>query len=319
MAISYEEFKNVLKSDLISYIGNKRDEYEIKFSKVKKINKVLDGFSIVRIKSEKDECTIAPTLYAEDFYEEYLKNGDINKVVNEAADTLAYGLKMADTHLNVAPFANPKEARDRIIFEVINTERNQELLKDLPHRDFLDLSIVYRVVAGFDFSGVTSALINYSMLEILEISEEELYDLAYQNTIELLPYKVRSMEEIIVEIMRREGNEDAEICQTLKAMPDDRKLYVITNDYTFCAANAILYPDYLDDIADEFGTDIYIIPVSVNEVMIMKALESNPLSAMLEMVKRSNSLDEVLGEVLSDNIYQFSRKDGNIVIPYAVH
>lgn len=316
MAISYEEFRSILETELISVMGDGYEHYKFKFMKVEKVNRTLDGFSVYE-DDDNLECIIAPTLYVEDFYKEYEDCGSIIQTLNEIAKTIKMGIQVAS--VNAKPFSNLKYARDKVIFQLINTKRNTSLLKELPHRDFMDLSIVYRVVAGFDENCVSSALVNEGMRETLEVTEEELFDLALENTTKMLPFKIKSMDEIIVNMLKRSGNFTEDIYERLEHIPDEKRLFLITNKYAFCAANALLFPEVFEKIADSLESDLYVVPVSVNELMVLKAVPDNSISDILELVRHSNSLDSSMGEILSDNVYFYSSKNRSISIPYELH
>ncbi len=317
MALDYEEFKEVIRLELISYLGQDYESYEVKFNKVKKINRVLDGFSVVPIEDDSTNYYVTPTMYADDLYDDYLDSLSISSTLTKIAETIKYGIEVGS--VNVEPFTNVKESRDRIVFEVINKKRNKNLLEDLPHREFLDLAIVYRLIATIENGGITSALVNKGILDLMEITEEELFDLAYENTMNLLPIEIKNMDQVVISMMKRDGSYTEEVEERLNMIPESRKLYVVTNKYTFCAANALIYEEIFDDISNKLNSDIYIIPISVNELIVMVASEENQISEILAMVRQSNSLDESLGEVLSDNVYLYDRDSRSIVIPYETY
>lgn len=43
---------------------------------------------------------------------------------------------------DIKPYLNFDSVRKNIVYRLINTERNADLLEDIPHMEFLDLSIV---------------------------------------------------------------------------------------------------------------------------------------------------------------------------------
>ena len=59
---------------------------------------------------------------------------------------------------------------ENTVLQLINTKRNMELLKNVPHREFLDLSVVYRNVFRIDKAGSESVLIDNSMLKSMGIT-----------------------------------------------------------------------------------------------------------------------------------------------------
>lgn len=51
--------------------------------------------------------------------------------------------------IKVTMKATIEEPEDHIVFQVVNTEKNQDMLKKAPHRRFLDLSIIYALTNEF--------------------------------------------------------------------------------------------------------------------------------------------------------------------------
>ena len=80
-----------------------------------------------------------------------------------------------------------ENSKKNIVFRLINTERNKEYLKDKPHREFLDLSIVYNIMYHSSIGTIVSQAITNEMAKSLELSEEQLFAYATVNTRRLLP------------------------------------------------------------------------------------------------------------------------------------
>ena len=73
-------------------------------------------------------------------------------------------------------------AKDNIFFQVINTLQNEDMLRDMPHREFQDLSIIYRWVVKVDENGIQSSAIRNNLAEQLGMNEEQLFKCAVENT-----------------------------------------------------------------------------------------------------------------------------------------
>ena len=82
-----------------------------------------------------------------------------------------------------------------------NTEQNREFLKDKPHREFQDLSVIYRWIVGTREDGVASVVINDGMVKDLGMTAEELFQAAVQNTKAMFPPKVTDMAEMMMSLM----------------------------------------------------------------------------------------------------------------------
>ena len=83
------------------------------------------------------------------------------------------------------------------------------------------------------------------------------------------------------------------------------QFYVLTNNSGCKGASAILYPGFLDEIRDQLGGDLYIIPSSIHECLILKqdVAEADDLKRCICEVNR-----DVLspGDFLSDNLYEYT-------------
>ena len=85
-----------------------------------------------------------------------------------------------------------------IYFVLINTEVNKEYLKTVPHREFLDMSIIYKVLIDKTEEGITSYVLTYEHLMALGLIEQNLYDRAKTNTFNLfVPYFAKVQDKII--------------------------------------------------------------------------------------------------------------------------
>ena len=94
------------------------------------------------------------------------------------------------------------------------------------------------------------------------------------------------------------------------------EIYVLTNESNSFGAGAMLYDGLIRQYAYANDTDFYIIPSSVHEILLIPAekkdyVDIRELTCIVKEVNDTNVLDE---EVLSYNIYYYSRQDNTIVI-----
>ena len=57
------------------------------------------------------------------------------------------------------------EAKDNIVFQLVNTEQDREMLADVPHREYQDLSVIYRWVVKVEMA-LTSFISSRSIIRI---------------------------------------------------------------------------------------------------------------------------------------------------------
>lgn len=84
-------------------------------------------------------------------------------------------------------------------------------------------------------------------------------------------------------------------------------MYVLTNSYKLYGASCILYPGLLQQIAEQLGTDLLILPSSIHEVIILPAVSSSHHAGFRDMVAEINQTELAVDEVLSSRIYHYSR------------
>ena len=141
----------------------------------------------------------------------------------------------------------------------------------VPHREFLDLSLVYRLVTDVGEDSLDSALIKNTLAEKLGLSEEELYELAHENTKMFLTPVCKKMEDVMYEILRQEGfNQKVARAMAGAMAPDD--MWIVGSRRRIHGAASIVYDDILQSLAYTMDTDIYIIPSSIHETIAVSCI-----------------------------------------------
>jgi len=182
--------------------------------------------------------------------------------------------------------------KGQIIFRLINTEYYEELLNCVPHRDFYDLSIVYYEL---EQDGKRATLISHQDADKLNLSEQELYELAMTNTRELCPPSVKRVSEVL-----KEFGEEIE-----GELSEEEEIYIITNEYNKFGAVSILYEDTLDKVAQIMGTDLYLLPSSEHEFLAITVNEQLPLDELQKLVYQENMTQLYPKERLSNQVYHY--------------
>ncbi len=305
------------KSDFMDEILQQtKDEFEgeaeVKLHTITKNNGVvLTGITI----SQK-EVNISPTIYLDAFYEDY-QNGrsmeDMQKEIKEI-----YEQSKLQESVDMDFFTKWEQAKDRIVFKLVNYNKNRKLLSHIPHRRVLDLAVVYYyLVDKKEFANAT-ILIDNKHIETWKATEAELYELAKRNTSKLLKANLWSMLNILQEFGLEEWpenddlqEEDSKILK-MHGKKDVSGMYVLSNETRMFGAVVMLYPGVLKRCAEILECDYFILPSSVHEVILVPdegIVEEKKLKCM---VKDVNETQLEAQEVLSDAVYYFSAKTGNI-------
>lgn len=130
----YEMFQTKVADSLRSQLGS---DYKLTLLKVPKNNgMILDGLSITR-----KDLAASPTIYLNSYYERYQEGIPFNSIVSEILQI--YQENSSVTHLDFSVLNDFSLLRDKVLYKLIHTESNKELLTDLPSIPYLDLSIVF--------------------------------------------------------------------------------------------------------------------------------------------------------------------------------
>ena len=297
--MNYEIFKEVVAEKFMDYMPNQYKDMKMEIRPVDKVNITLDGLNLVG----EGDITVTPTIYINDMYEHYQKIDDLQEVLQRAATKMEHAIKEAP---DVVPAIDFNAAKENIVFQLVNTEQNKEMLRDMPNRSFQDLSIIYRWIVKTDVEGIQSTVIHNSLAEKLGISEEQMFKLAVENTRRIFPPTVKSMNDVIRDMFMKDGM-PAEIADMMIGeMPAEQTMWVISNDRGINGAISMLYEDKLHGLAENLGTDLYIMPSSLHEVIAVSASMGDP-NELAQMVAEINMDQVALDERLSNQVYHYDK------------
>lgn len=191
---------------------------------------------------------------------------------------------------------------ENVIYQVVGLEKNLCRLSKMPHKRLLDLAAVYRVVLEncgmHEYAGF---VVENEFRERCGITEEELDAAARRNT-DKRGFCIRSM-----------GLFLKHVTGSLVIPPrcgDD--IWVITTTDGYYGAAALLYgKSCLGKLADRIGSDLYVLPASIHEVIAVPVGKAHP-SELIDMVCRMNAEEVKPEEVLSNSVYRYNRRDGSL-------
>lgn len=194
-----------------------------------------------------------------------------------------------------------KIAKKSLFVKLINTERNELLVEQSISKEFLDLSAVVRVVLKMDKEGMVSMALSKEDAEILGMTEEEIYAVALKNTLRLFPPK----------LMNLEGYVEMSIGAKLLFVEDEVTTYILTNQKEVDGAFYLMSQELVGAIAEMLEDDLYILPSSVNEVLLVRASEvKDGVDELKEMVRDVNETIVAEKEILSYSVYHYDKEHG---------
>jgi len=308
--LSYKEFKDRVLDEFLDYLPSKYKDCEIKVHEVPKVNKVLTGIVIVPKKKNK-KVSIMPTFYLERLYEQYLETGNFESMMQKQAVYLEQSAKLAPKDLCVNSL---EEYKSRIVFQLVNTLENVVLLSKCPHRNFEDLSVIYRAITTHNSEGVSGFLVTSDVAESMKLTEEQLYKLALKNTRRMFPFVHMRIEEMMMKIIGADDNPESitKLFPEYNNMSPEECVYVITNRSQFYGSSALLYPEVLGRVADKIGSDCYVLPSSLHEIIVLSANAYSDKEKLVHIVCGTNEKHVRDDEKLSDSLYYFDIKERSI-------
>lgn len=287
--MKFEEFSMVLINEL-------KKHYEE--GKQFRLNQVLknNGITLQALVIMDEGTNISPNIYLDDYYHKFNK-GD--STIHQIVEDIVHQRETAFLDKIEEIKYSWDEVKDKLFCKVINKERNQEKLASLPHMEYLDLAVTVRVLNKKDDTGIASAELDYNWLELLGISEEELFAQATQNTEILFPLKRDTLLNVITGCVGV-PMEFSEVMRDNCPCP----MYVITNDTGLNGATTMLYTNALRDLAIDIEVDhFYIMPCSVHECIIVTGNED--VDYMKSMVMEANTDAVTQMDYLSDSVYRY--------------
>ena len=306
--ITIQEFVEKVGKNLYEYFG---EENEVRYSKVRKNNGIL--LSGITVCSKK--VNISPTIYMEGYYQRYLNGETYSQLIREIIGIIEK-YRLSD-NIEIEFFEKFDKISSYIRYKLINTEKNRELLCDLPHRDYLDLSIVYFLELPTELNPqlsentMSTILINNCHADMWGINEETLYRFASEYTQNIHPDNLLRTEDIIASLNKRNVIDmDDMIVDAC-----NNYMFVLTNDTRLYGAATILYRNELSKIADKCGgSNFYILPSSIHEMIIVIDKMIDDSSFLGEMVREVNSTQIEPEDFLSNSVYYYDVITNNITI-----
>ena len=237
---------------------------------------------------------LTPRIRTREFYDLYRQQG--MKTAVEVATEILGDRRKVDVHKVIEPWEVMKSG---VNVDVINYEWNQERLKKekMVYEKILDLAIVFTVNLREDKD--FKMTITSGLLEQWKITKDELISVAYENFAKA-DYAIISYEDVMEQLL---------------GLRIKSELCVLLNRSRLCGASGMLRIDLLQDMEDKKESDLLILPSSVNEVLLLaeedNILDMDSVKKIVEDVNRDYVDEE---ERLSDNIYIYKRKTGEISI-----
>lgn len=304
--LSYKEFAEEVRKNILNYLPDNYRDAQILLNEIVKTNDQRYTALSILLKTE----DVAPNIYLENFYNSYQKTEDVNEEIKKIAE-----MQLKYQNENVLDFdvKDYDQIKNRLFIVALNKEHNFEYMSNGICQDIegTDIATLVRVKCGNDEQGMGSFKVENKHLQLWNISKEDIYEQAKINTPYLFPMELQNMRDIMNQLFT-----DNEIVESNVSTEDilPYEQYVLSNRSHLNGATVMLYPDVLEQIAEKSQSNIFILPSSTHEVILMKdtgELSAEELQRMVIEVNRTQVIPE---ERLSDEVYCYDFKEHKLTM-----
>ncbi len=308
----FEDFCDKVINALSDYY---KEDCEIRIQNVRKTNGImLKGLTI----SRKNQ-NIIPTVYLDNYYEAFVHGKSFTDIISNIISIYEDNSVINDFDFNF--FQDYERVKNKICYKLINYEMNRELLDDVPYLKFLDLAIVCHCIIINDFMGSGSVLIHRNHVSEWGIEDERLFQDAKNNMSRMFPVEMKNITDIIRDMFISDKNDALyktnieshnDIAQCFSNQLEEMKkssiqMYVLTNKSKMNGASCILYENVMEEIALLFEKDIYILPSSIHEVILIPQNDDVDEVCLSRMVNEVNQTQLKTEEILSNHAYLYKK------------
>lgn len=275
------------------------------------INEVEDLYEIIVLNLQSN---IGQTFYANAFYDIYNETNNLDKAINSI-------IELVGKLVNNAPEIKGQSAekwlsdfskvQDMVYYVLLD---EQVLPDEILHEKYLDMMKQYYIF----YKGTGIFIDNYinvqrKYLEMWNITEEELKAVAERN-MQKQPVEIKPL----MDVLKEHASEEYEkVKDMIDASSSD--LFIMRNTELEYGASAMGNKEVIRQFAKEKGADVFIIPSSVYEVILVankwSGEEYEDMALNFEdMLYNINHNVLSQENVLSDSLYIYRRETDNIEI-----
>ena len=301
--MSFEDFADSVRESIKEYLPDDYANAEINVGESRKINSHYHSMTI-----SKEGQNVSPSVNLDQMYAEYQKTGEIGPVLQEIAEIA----RMEPDGIDVHKLDSYEQAKDSLFIRVSNAETNKDFLQDVPHETIGDLAVTYHVMMGMENGEVGSTTVTNTLMEKFGITEAQLKADAMENSSKILSPSLESMNNIMARLLGMDGlaSNSVPFEQAVEAFNfRDEGMFVLTNTTAVNGAAVMFYPEVMEQLGAHAGGDMFVIPSSVHEVILVP--DDGVMNRMdLEKMIRDINANEVdPKDRLSDSLYHYDTKD----------
>ena len=293
--MEFKEFSDKLEQNMKVALEDGPMQAKVKVCPIEK----MQGESYTAITITPKDGNMGMNLNVDALYKLMEEGASYQSVVSRALSQATSYLE--DVHsFDVNGITDYEKSQSKLFVEVVGAERNADMLSKVPHKQIEDMAMIYRIQVEHKEDGLASILVTDELMKTMGVSAEQLHEDAMKNSVAMRPAKVQKMAEIIADMT------DMPIEMVESSAPP---IYVISNEEKMKGAASIFYPDLMDTLGKQIGSDFYVLPSSLHEVLVLPDNGDMTAEELKEMVSSINGDVVDPTDVLTDQVYHYDKQE----------
>lgn len=295
-----QDFVEYVKNHIQDYLPEEYQDAQITLEKVTKGNdRVLTGLTIRKAGEQ-----ITQTFYLEPYEFQHENGRSLDSILQEISSIKIEN--RVPLPFDVEKLNDYEAIKSMLAIRLCDPEKNREYLKDKPYTMCGDLAATYRIHLIDSSEGIASVVITNQMLEVWKIALEKLARDAVAVENERDPTCFYTMDEQMSEIMF--ATEPTNLFERSEPLSMNfSSVYVLTNQSRINGSGVLARDGVLDKIGELIGSDYYILPSSVHELLIIPDDGNIQTEELENMVREVNTTEVAPEDLLSDKVQYYDR------------
>lgn len=289
------EFAEIVAEELRREL---KEGYNITIEQVRKNNGHIETGLSVR----KEGSNIAPVIYLKELKECFEEGKSMEWVTEQLLPIVQE--KSMEKKIDMSSFREFETARERIVYKLVNTKKNEEDLKNRPYVEFFDLAVVFYYLVEEETLENGMIQITNEHKRLWDVDTSMLLEAADQNSRLLLGTKVMDLKRLL----EAEYGMPKEVLDPMES----GGMKILSNRKGHLGASSILYPGLLKSVAKMEGCSLYLLPSSIHEFILLPDRDNQDVSELEETVSQVNKENVSEEEFLSNNVYYYDCNEDEI-------
>ena len=295
-----KEFMEMAKTEILSYLpDNLVKELTVEDNRVVKMNdQILYGLTMRKHDQEQ-----APTIYMNDIYERYMNGESLKALMAETVHQYLGVIAVPPpeiTNMDLS-FENIK---DNLTLKIVEIKRNHEYLSEVSYIKMGNgFAAVCDITLADGDGGQLRTTVTRGLMGEMEYDMNELFSTAIESSQINAPAEMSSIRSQLL------FEDEPNLLEGRGVISEDEKdnMYVISNKECLYGAVTLYYPGIQDKIAERLGENYYVLPSSVNELLLIPESRAPEIREIASMVYEANEHLLEPKDVLSNNIFYYDK------------